>query len=31
MARLNLFFKRYLGGVRRAVIVLSLIGVWISG
>jgi uncharacterized membrane protein len=31
MARLNLFFKRYIGGVRRAVIVLSVIGVGIAG
>jgi len=31
MARLNLLFKRYLDGVRRAVIVLSLIGVGIAG
>jgi uncharacterized membrane protein len=31
MARLNLLFKRYLGCVRRAVIVLSLIGVGIAG
>jgi uncharacterized membrane protein len=31
MARLNLFFKRYLDRVRRAVIVLSVIGAGIAG
>src|SRR3954466_6416933 len=31
MARLNLFFKRYIDDVRRAVIVLSVIGVGIAG